>query len=468
MRFDSCQESQDFLDKYKKLAYKSCLRILKMICRTLQIASIQDWMEKSAWLKARTESTEDVEDSVREILKNVKQDGDAALIEYTRKYDCPAFENPIQVSEREIAMGAASVPAEARRQISAAAANIRAFHESQLERSWFITKPDGTILGQRVLPMEQAGLYVPGGKGGDTPLISSLLMNAIPAQVAGCRRIAVVSPPREDGTLNPCLLATAHLLDIEEVYRVGGAWSIAALAYGTQSIPSCDVIAGPGNIYVSTAKRILQGQIGIDMIAGPSEILILADGSANPAWIAADMLSQAEHDVLASAICLTDNARIAEGVAAEIERQLPLLPRKEIAAKSLADWGCIAVAPRAAIAIGIANCIAPEHLELCMRDPWTILPMLTHAGAIFMGQHSPEPVGDYFAGPNHVLPTLGTARFSSGLSVQTFCKKTNIIAASRGFLKENAADIAALARMEGLEAHARSVEIRSSSVGFSG
>lgn len=435
-----------------------------MICRTLQISSIQEWHEASAWLKARSQSNPEVENVVREIIAAVQKDGDAALVEYTRKFDCPDFELPLRVSEKEIALGAASVPTEARRQISSAAANVRAFHEAQREKSWFITRPDGTILGQRVMPVEQVGLYVPGGKGGNTPLVSSLIMNAIPAQVSGCRRIAAISPPRPDGSLNPYLLAAAHLLDIEEIYSVGGAWGIAALALGTGSIPACDIIAGPGNIYVSVAKKLLHGQIGIDMIAGPSEILILADSSANPAWIAADMLSQAEHDTLASAICITVDARIAESVAAELEHQLPQLPRSEIAAKSLADWGCIVRVSKQALGIDIANLIAPEHLELCVRDPWAILSSLTHAGAIFMGQHSPEPVGDYFAGPNHVLPTLGTARFSSGLSVQTFCKKTNIISASRTFLQENAADIAALARIEGLEAHARSVEIRRSRI----
>ena len=431
-----------------------------MLCRSLQISSLAEWKAASGWLDARTGQDPSVEETVRAIISRVKTEGDSALIDYTRKFDCPDFSPPLQVSEKEIALAAASVPVEGRRQISAAAANIRAFHEAQIERSWFITRPDGTILGQRALPVDVVGLYVPGGKGGDTPLVSSLLMNAIPAQVAGCKRIAVVSPPRQDGSLSPCLLAAAHLLDIEEVYRVGGAWSIAALAFGTSSLPACDVIAGPGNIYVATAKKLLQGSVGIDMIAGPSEILILADKSANPAWIAADMLSQAEHDSLASAICLTDDARIAERVLTELERQLPSLPRNGIAAKSLADWSCVVHVNKLAVAVAIANSIAPEHLELCCREPWALLPSLKHAGAIFMGQHSAEPVGDYFAGPNHVLPTLGTARFSSGLSVQTFCKKTNIIAASRTFLRENAADIAALARMEGLEAHARSIEIR--------
>ncbi len=301
---------------------------------------------------------------------------------------------------------------------------------------------------------------MPGGQGGDTPLVSSLLMTAVPAQVARCPRIAVATPPRKDGSINPWLLTAAYLLGIEEVYRVGGAWSIAALALGTDSIAPVDLIAGPGNIYVTTAKRLLQGRVGIDMIAGPSEVLIVGDTSANPVWVAADMLSQAEHDTLASAIFITDDMRLAENVQRELDKQLPILPRAQIAAASIAKWGCIIVVPNLKTAVAIANIIAPEHLELCLRDPWGVLPHIRNAGAIFMGQDTPEPVGDYFAGPNHVLPTLGTARFASGLSVQTFCKKTNIISASRSFLRHNSAAIAALARLEGLEAHARSVEGR--------
>lgn len=432
-----------------------------MICRSLHVTSLQDWLSQSEFLSGRSRPDLAVETRVREIIETVREKGDDALINYTREYDSPDFSPPIRVSDTDISHAAAAVPGKARRQISAAAANVRSFHEAQREKSWFQTRPDGTILGQRVTAVENAGLYVPGGRGGNTPLISSLLMNAIPAQVAGCKRIAVVSPPRKDGSLNPYLLAAVHLLDIDEVYRVGGAWSIAALALGTKSIAKVDVIAGPGNIYVTTAKRLMQGLVGIDMVAGPSEILILADSSANPAWVAADMLSQAEHDLLASAICITDDARLADAIHAALTKQLLNLPRSEIAKKSLEDWGCIVRVNNLKTGIAVVNAIAPEHLEICCRDPWGIAPMIIHAGAIFMGQHSPEPVGDYFAGPNHVLPTLGTARFSSGLSVQTFCKKTNIISASSIFLQENAEDIAALARLEGLEAHARAIEARS-------
>lgn len=432
-----------------------------MICRMLFASSTQEWRAISGWLAARGEPDPAVEATVLEMIAAVREKGDEALLDFTRQFDCADFAPPIRLSEREIALAAASTPVSARGQIAAAASNIRAFHEAQLEKSWFMTRPDGTILGQRVTPVASAGLYVPGGKGGETPLVSSLLMNAIPAQVAGCERLAVVTPPRADGSVNPYLLAAAHLLDINEVYRVGGPWSIAALAYGTASIPKVDMIAGPGNIFVTTAKKLVHGVVGIDMIAGPSEILILADASANPAWIAADMLSQAEHDRLASAICITDSGKQADAIEAALSRQIISLPRAEIARHSLENWGCVLRVPSLKTGIAIANEIAPEHLELCVSDPWQILPQIMNAGAIFMGQNSPEPVGDYFAGPNHVLPTLGAARFASGLSVSAFCKRSNIISASPAFLRENAEDIAALARLEGLEAHARAVETRS-------
>ncbi|OXS29840.1 MAG: histidinol dehydrogenase [Desulfovibrio sp. MES5] len=431
-----------------------------MTCRTLTLHSEQEWPKLAQWLQGRNNPGDGVESAVRDIIAAVRAKGDEGLVEYTRNFDCPDFAPPLRVSEQEIARAAAAVPAEDREVISQAAIHIRAFHEAQLEKSWFTTRPDGSILGQHVLPMDAAGLYVPGGQGGNTPLISSLLMCAIPAQVAGVPRLAICTPPRKDGSVNPHILAAAHLLDIEEVYRVGGAWSIAALAYGTESIAPVDVIAGPGNIFVTTAKRLVQGMVGIDMIAGPSEVLILADSSANPTWVAADMLSQAEHDTLASAICVTDDPRLAESIRQELDKQCMALPRATTAARSLEEWGAIVVTPNLSVAVAVANMVAPEHLEICTRDPWGVLPHIRHAGAVFMGQHSPEAVGDYFAGPNHVLPTLGTARFSSALSVQTFCKKTSIVAASSTFLQQNMQAIAALARMEGLEAHARSVEAR--------
>ena len=431
-----------------------------MICRSITVNSLQEWEKASTWLNTRGQSGGEVETQVRDILEQVKTKGDEALIEYTAKFDCPDFAPPIRIPEFDIQRAAAQVQAEQRDQIYAAADNIRNFHATQKDRSWFVTRPDGTILGQRMQPVDAAGLYVPGGQGGNTPLISTLLMTAIPAQSAGVPRICVCTPPRKDGTINPFLLAAAHLLNITEIYRVGGAWSIGAMAYGTPSIPKVDVIAGPGNIFVTQAKRMVQGQVGIDMIAGPSEVLILCDGTAYIDWLAADMLAQAEHDKLASAICVTTEKRIFEELPAELEKQCARLPRHEIAKESLTNYGAVVLAKNMPLALEIANHIAPEHLELCTREAWTLMPQIRHAGAIFIGSNSPEPLGDYYAGPNHVLPTMGTARFSSALAVDTFCKKTSIIAASNYFLQASINDVAALAKLEGLDAHAHAMEIR--------
>ncbi len=437
-----------------------------MSCRIIQCASEKDWPLIEEIIKGRENTEETVDSVVHDILQDVQKRGDSALLEYTKRFDCPHLENDeakpftLRLDVSDIARSAAIVAGEDLRIIAEAAENIRTFHEAQVEKSWFITREDGTILGQKVLPVDRAGLYVPGGQGGNTPLLSSLLMNAIPAQVAGVKSLAVVTPPREDGTINPHILAVAHLLDIDEIYCMGSAWAIGALAYGTESITPVDVIAGPGNIYVTTAKRMVQGRVGIDMIAGPSEVLVIADGSANPAWVAADMLSQAEHDSLASAVCITETAFMAEAIQRELEAQCAVLPRASVAAKSLKDWGAIVVTPNMRVALALANKVAPEHLELCVKDPWALMPHIKHAGAIFMGSHSPEAVGDYFAGPNHVLPTMGTARFSSPLTVQTFCKRSSVVAASPAFVQKHAQSIARLARLEGLEAHARSIECR--------
>lgn len=431
-----------------------------MPCRILKVNSVADWNATANRLKDRRRGDEAAERAVAQIMANVRANGDRALTEYAREFDSPDFSPPFRVPEEEIAKAASSLPKDNLRHISQAAANIRSFHENERQKSWFVTLADGSILGQRVLPVDACGLYVPGGKGGETPLISSLLMNAIPALVAGCPRVAVVSPPTLNGSLNPCLLAAAHILGVNEIYRVGGPWSVAALAYGTESIPKVDLIAGPGNLYVTIAKKFARDVAGIDMIAGPSEVLIIADDSANPAWIAADMLSQAEHDVLASAVCLATSPKLAESILAELKKQTASLPRRKIVERSLADWGCVASVPDLPTACAIANSVAPEHLELCARDPWSLLHLIRHAGAIFLGEYSPEPLGDYYAGPNHVLPTLGSARFSSSLSVASFCKHSNIIAASPDFLRASSKAIAALARMEGLEAHARSAESR--------
>ncbi|NJB67302.1 histidinol dehydrogenase [Desulfobaculum xiamenense] len=432
-----------------------------MPCRKIAYSGPDDFGSIREWLSGRENPGQNVDTLVRDIIDTVRERGDEALAEYGRKFDCSTLTaDALHVRHHEIEAALTEIPAEDMDILREAAANIRAFHEGQKENSWWTTRPDGTILGQMVNPVDRVGLYVPGGQGGQTPLISSLLMNAIPAQVAGVKDIAVVSPPRPDGTLNPTLLATAHMLGITEIYRAGSAWAIAALTYGTQTIRPVDVIAGPGNIFVTTAKRLLTGKVGIDMIAGPSEICILADSTANAQWLAADMLSQAEHDALASAMLVTTDAALAEAVREALAEQLEALPRAEIARKSLADWSAIITCADLATAADIVNSIAPEHLELSVADPWSMLGSIRHAGAIFMGHHAPEPVGDYFAGPNHVLPTLGTARFSSALSVQTFCKKSSIIATQPNFTATHGAKIARLARLEGLEAHARSVEQR--------
>ena len=431
-----------------------------MPCRILALPAENTWPDLLRMLSDRDTPDLSVEQTVREMIASVRSTGDEAVLGYVRKFDCPDMQGSLRVTEHDLKAALLAIPQSDLDCIQRAADNIRTFHEAQKDHSWFITRDDGTILGQRILPVDRAGLYVPGGRAGNTPLISSLLMTAIPAQVAGVREIAIVSPPRKDGTLNPCILAAARLLGLNEVYRMGGAWSIAALAYGTESVTPVDVIAGPGNIWVTTAKRLVQGHVGIDMIAGPSEVLILADNTADPACIAADMLSQAEHDTLASAICITDTPALAEAVRRELGQQVESLPRVDIAKKALADWSAIAVVPDMESAIRLANRVAPEHLEVLMENPWTVLPAIRHAGAVFLGPYSPEPLGDYFAGPNHVLPTLGTARFSSALSVQTFCKRTSVIAASHDFARQNADTVATLARLEQLEAHARSMEQR--------
>ena len=407
-----------------------------MTCRLLSLSSEAMWPELLRLLENRDNPDQTVETDVRAMLDAVRKGGDSAVLEYVRRFDCPDMRPPLRVPAEDLEQAARDIPAESLDCIKQAADNIRAFHEAQKDRSWFLTRDDGTILGQKIEAVDRAGLYVPGGRGGNTPLISSLLMTAIPAQAAGVREIAVVTPPRADGTLNPHILAAAHLLGVHEIYRMGGAWAIAALAYGTETVAP------------------------VDVIAGPSEVLVLADDSANPEWLAADMLSQAEHDALASAICITDNEALAHAVIAELERQSATLPRADIVRKSLADWSAVVLVPDMDAAIALANRVAPEHLEVLMREPWSVLPRIRHAGAVFLGPYAPEPLGDYFAGPNHVLPTLGTARFSSALSVQTFCKRTSIIAASPAFAAANTDAVARLARMEQLEAHARSMECR--------
>lgn len=432
-----------------------------MICRTLNYSSTKDWPEIRDWLAPRKNPDDKVESIVREIIAEIKNSGDKGLVKYTQKFDCPEFtEAMIKAGRKEIDKAYDSLPQTDIEIITKASENVRSFHARQSENSWWTTQPDGTILGQLVNPVDRVGLYVPGGRGGKTPLISSLIMNAIPALIAGVKDIAVVSPPMQDGSLNPYILATAKILGLDQIFRAGSAWAIAALACGTESIAPCDMLAGPGNIFVATAKALLKGEVGIDMIAGPSEIFILADESARPDWLAADMLSQAEHDPLAASLLATASPELAKNVLSELEKQVTELPRSEIAAKSLEDWGAIIMVEDLDKGVNLINKIAPEHLELAVADPWELLGKIRHAGAIFMGHNSPEPVGDYFAGPNHVLPTLGTARFSSALSVQDFCKKSSVISTTSQYVEEHGDKIARLARLEGLEAHARSVECR--------
>ncbi|WP_029898841.1 histidinol dehydrogenase [Desulfohalovibrio reitneri] len=434
-----------------------------MPCRQFTVRTLDDITDFTAWLAGRSASADQsIETKVRDILSEVRQKGDAALVDYCRRFDCPGFDpDHIRVDPVRMAEAAQQVPAGDMEIIARAAENIRAFHQRQTQNSWWSLEDDGSIMGQIVRPVDRAGLYVPGGAGGDTPLVSSLLMNAVPAQVAGVEGIAVTTPPLRDGGVNPYILATAHLLGIEEVYALGSAWAVAALAYGTETIPRVDVVTGPGNIFVTTAKRLLIGTIGIDMLAGPSEIAILADDSADPAHLAADMLSQAEHDPLAASVAVTDSPELAEQLMPELLRQRDALPRADIARQALDDWGAVVLVDDLEQGCRVVNAMAPEHLEIAVRDPFAWLGLIRHAGAIFLGHDTPEPVGDYFAGPNHILPTMGTPRFDQALSVETFLKKSSLIRTPREYLERFGEDIARLARLEGLEAHARAVEIRS-------
>lgn len=402
-----------------------------------------------------------LEKQVGEILEEVKGRGDAALIEFTRQFDAPGLEpEQLTVGRDEIEAAYAEIEADFLTVLQAATANIEAFHRHQLRTSYFTTRSDGTFLGQMVRPVASAGLYIPGGKGGETPLISSVLMNGVPARLAGVEDMALVTPPRVDGSINPYLLVAAREVGVTRVHKIGSAWAIAALAYGTASVPRTEVIVGPGNIFVALAKKLVAGEVGIDLIAGPSEILIIADDQANPDYLAADLLSQAEHDAMASAVLITPCSPVAERTLRSLAEQLRQLPRKEIARESLERYGTCFLVEDLDAAISLANRIAPEHLELQIRDPWSCLGKITHAGAVFLGDYTPEAVGDYFAGPNHVLPTAGTARFASALGVDNFLKRTSIIAYSQAALQRDAEAILRLAEREGLAAHASSVRIR--------
>lgn len=394
--------------------------------------------------------------AVLDILAQVKQNGDQAVLDYTARFDGIMLDS-MRVSEAEFAEAEQNISPEVREAIEAAAINIRDYHSRQMRQSWMTTKESGTMLGQLIRPLQRVGLYVPGGT---AAYPSSVLMNAIPAQVAGVEEIAMVTPPGKDGKVNPGVLVAAQTLGVTEIYKVGGAQAIAALTYGTETIKPVDKIVGPGNIYVALAKREVFGLVDIDMVAGPSEIVVLADNTANPGYVAADLLSQAEHDTMASSVLVTPSRTLAKAVQQEVEKQLAVLPRREIAEKSIRDHGAICIVDSLEQGIDVVNRLAPEHLEVIVKDAMEYVGKLKNAGAIFLGAYSSEPVGDYFAGPNHVLPTNGTARFSSPLNVDDFLKKTSLISYSRQDLLANGQKIVALARQEGLEAHARAIQIR--------
>lgn len=400
--------------------------------------------------------TEDQRRAVQEIIAEVRRTGDQAVRAFTEKFDSVSLSD-FRVTEEEIAEAYTLISPKLVDIITEAAANIRVYHEKQLRPSWMTTDENGAMLGQKVTPLDSVGVYVPGGT---AAYPSSVLMNVLPAKTAGVERIVMVSPPDRDGKLPAGVLVAADIAGVKEIYKVGGAQAIAALAYGTETIKPVDKITGPGNIYVALAKREVFGDVAIDMIAGPSEIGILADDSARAEEIAADLLSQAEHDPRACAILVTTSRTLAEEVQTEVSKQLSQLPRKEIAAAAIDNFGAIYIAKDLEEAIGAINQLAPEHLEIVTENAIELLGKIRHAGAIFLGRYSSEPVGDYFAGPNHVLPTNGTARFSSPLSVEDFQKKSSIIFYSEKAMNDNGAKIAEFARLEGLEAHARAVEIR--------
>ncbi len=400
----------------------------------------------------------DVLAAVNEILQKVRSGGDEAVYEYTKRFDGADLSGTgLKVTEAEFAAACGKVDGKLLEVIRKAKGNIEAFHVKQKENSWFSTEADGVILGQLYRPLEVVGIYVPGGT---AVLTSSVLMNAIPAKVAGVRKIVMATPPGKDGRVNESVLAAAREAGVDEVYKMGGAQAIAAMAFGTASVPRVDKIFGPGNIYVATAKRMVYGFCDIDMFAGPSEIMVVADESANPRFVAADLISQAEHDVLSAAILVTTSEKLAHAVKEEIARQYGYLSRKGILDKSLADYGAAVLVNSIEEAIEIVNEIAPEHLELCIEEPFSRLGDIRNAGAVFLGNYSSEPLGDYFAGPNHVLPTGGTARFFSPLNVADYMKKSSVISYSRKALEKVKDDVMLFARSEGLDGHANAIGVR--------
>lgn len=409
------------------------------------------------FLKSRAQNSDkDVIPAVSEIIENVKANGDSAVKDYTIKFDGKAPEK-VEISAEDIDYLIAKCSPEYLETVKKAAANIADFHQRQVQQSWLTTKENGVIMGQRVRGLKRVGIYVPGGT---AAYPSSVLMNAVPAKIAGVNEIVMCTPPQKDGTPNPNIIAAAKIAGVDRIFLMGGAQAVAALAYGTQSVPKVDKIVGPGNIFVATAKKLLYGVVDIDMIAGPSEILIIADKTADPKFLAADLMSQAEHDKLASAILLTDCAELADKTKAELTRQMEKLSRKYIIESSIDNFGAIIVCSDMKQAVDFANELAPEHLEVCCENPMEYVGKLDNAGSVFLGNYSPEPLGDYFAGPNHVLPTSGTARFFSPLSVDSFVKKSSFIYYTEDALKNDAQDVIRFADTEGLTAHANSIKVR--------
>ncbi|MDR2587555.1 MAG: histidinol dehydrogenase [Coriobacteriales bacterium] len=423
----------------------------------MRVEELDSGQKPSAEQLGRSSATDaEALEAATRIIADVRERGDEALREYSLEFDkvTPKY---FRLSDEDRMRAARQVPKRLLEALQLAAANIRSFHERQVQQSWFVTRPDGALLGSRVTPLASVGIYVPGGR---ASYPSTVLMNAIPAQVAGVQRIAIATPPRPDGSVDPLVLAAAQLAGVTDVYAVGGAQAIAALAYGTESIGAVDKITGPGNAYVAAAKRLVFGDVGIDMVAGPSEVLILADDSSDPSLIAIDLLAQAEHDPQAATYLVTTDEDLVDEVIEEVERYLGQSPRQEITKQSL-DANCLVlVCPDLATALLAANTIAPEHLEIHMDQPLELLGLIENAGAVFCGPWTPESVGDYIAGPNHTLPTGGTARFSSPLSVEDFIKRTSVLSYSYGALQKDSAAIRALAEAEGLWAHGKAVDVR--------
>ena len=408
-------------------------------------------------LKKRAQNSDkNVIPTVSEIIENVRENGDKAVREYTIKFDGKAPER-VEITKEEIEGLMEKCDPDYLRTVVKAAVNIADFHQRQVQQTWMTTKPNGVMMGQRIRGLKRVGIYVPGGT---AAYPSSVLMNAIPAKIAGVEEVVMVTPPQKDGTPNPNIVAAAKVAGVDRIFLMGGAQAIAALAYGTETVPKVDKIVGPGNIFVATAKKLLYGTVDIDMIAGPSEILIIADSTADPKFLAADLMSQAEHDRLASAILLTDSEALAEQTKAELARQMQTLERKEIIESSLDNFGAIIVCSDMKQAVEFANELAPEHLEVCCQNPMEYVGKLDNAGSVFLGNYSPEPLGDYFAGPNHVLPTSGTARFFSPLSVDSFIKKSSFIYYTEEALRADAEDVIRFADTEGLTAHANSIKVR--------